>query len=83
MPVGQRLIISLYTPVDMKTGSSLFWIGFLITIGIIITYIVMLIVDVTCFTTWIISLSLCGIVLVGSVMMLVGRSLERKSGYDI
>lgn len=62
------------------TGRILFWIGFSLTISIVIAYIITMIVDVTCFTSWITSLSLCGIVLLGAILMLVGRSLERK--YD-
>jgi len=64
----------------MKTGAAIFWIGFTLTICIVIIYIIMMIVDVTCFTSWITSLCLCGTVLVGSVMMLIGRALERKAG---
>ena len=64
---------------DMNTGKTIFWIGFILTIGIILFYLVMMYVDVTCFTTWIYSLLLCGVVLVGSIMMLIGRALERRS----
>ena len=45
----------------MKYGALLFWIGFILNIGIIIAYIILAIIDVTCFTTWITSLTLCGI----------------------
>lgn len=66
-----------------NSGKTLFWIGFLITIGIIIAYIILMIIDVTVFTTWVTSLSLCGIVLVGSILMLVGRQMERRAGDDV
>lgn len=66
-----------------STGKTLFWVGFLITIGIIIAYIILMIIDVTAFTTWVTSLSLCGIVLIGAILMLMGRSMERRAGDDV
>ncbi len=63
----------------MKTGTIIFFTGFLLTISIIAAYIIALIVDVTIFTAWIMSMTVCGLVLLGSVMMLVGRALERRS----
>lgn len=66
-----------------RTGKSLFWAGFVITIGIVTGYIITLVIDVTCFTAWITSLTLCGGVLVGSVLMLIGRAIERRSGDDV
>jgi len=66
-----------------KTGKTIFWIGFIITIAIVITYLITLVVDATCFTSWVTSLSLCGIVLVGSILMLIGRALERRYGDEI
>lgn len=62
----------------MKYGALLFWIGFILNIGIIIAYIILAIIDVTCFTTWITSLTLCSFVLVGAILMLIGRTIERN-----
>ncbi len=62
----------------MKYGALLFWIGFILNIGIIIAYIILAIIDVTCFITWITSLTLCGFVLVGAILMLIGRTIERN-----
>lgn len=42
-------------------------------------YIIMLAIDMTCFTTWVTSLTLCGVVLVGAILMLIGRKLERNA----
>lgn len=67
----------------MKTGKTLFWIGFVITLGVIIAYLVMMIIEVNPFTGWIASLSMCGMVLLGSVMMLMGRSLEKRDGAEV
>lgn len=65
------------------TGKSIFWTGFILTIAIVITYIIILIIDVTCFTTWVTSLTLCGVVLLGSILMLIGRAIERRTGDEI
>ena len=64
----------------MKVGKIIFFTGFYITLAIIAVYIVMKLIDVSFFTTWITSLTMCGLVLLGTVMMLVGRAIERKGG---
>lgn len=64
----------------MKVGKIIFFTGFYITLAIIAVYIVMMLIDVSFFTTWITSLTMCGLVLLGTVMMLVGRAIERKEG---
>ncbi len=64
----------------MKVGKIIFFTGFYITLAIIAVYIVMMLIDVSFFTTWITSLTMCGLVLLGTVMMLVGRAIERKGG---
>ena len=64
----------------MKVGKIIFFTGFYITLTIIAVYIVMMLIDVSFFTTWITSLTMCGLVLLGTVMMLVGRAIERKGG---
>lgn len=65
------------------TGKSIFWAGFILTITIVIAYIIVLIIDVTCFTTWVASLTFCGTVLTGALLMLLGRAIEQRSGYEI
>lgn len=64
----------------MKVCKIIFFTGFYITLAIIDVYIVMMLIDVSFFTTWITSLTMCGLVLLGTVMMLVGRAIERKGG---
>lgn len=64
----------------MKVGKIIFFTGFYITLAIIAVYIVMMLIDVSFFTTWITLLTMCGLVLLGTVMMLVGRAIERKGG---
>ena len=64
----------------MKVGKIIFFTGFYITLAIIAVYIVMMLIDVSFFTTWITSLTMCVLVLLGAVMLLVGRAIERKGG---
>ena len=64
----------------MKVGKIIFFTGFYITLAIIAVYIVMMLIYVSFFTTWITSLTMCGLGLLGTVMMLVGRAIERKGG---
>lgn len=66
-----------------RLGTILFWAGFIITICIIVFFIVMLLINVTTYASWFASLFLCGMVLLGSVLMLIGRGIERKSGDDV
>ncbi len=63
-----------------KTGRSLFWAGFILTIAVVAVFIVMMIIGVAPFTTWVSALTLCGLVLVGALLMYLGRAFERGSG---
>lgn len=63
---------------DMKTGTILFWTGFAVTMGFITAYLILLCVCTTVFTEWLISLVLCGAVIAGAVMMVIGRAIERN-----
>lgn len=72
----------LTNKVTMKTGKTIFWTGFIIAIGIIIAYLLTMIIGVAAFAGWIVSLSLCGIVMVGAVLMIIGRAIEKRSGGD-
>lgn len=63
-----------------KTGRSLFWAGFILTIAVVAGFIVMMIIGVAPFTTWVSALTLCGLVLVGALLMYLGRAFERGSG---
>ena len=64
----------LKNKVTMKTGKTIFWTGFIITIGIIIAYLLTMIIGVAAFAGWIVSLSLCGIVMVGAILMIIGHN---------
>lgn len=61
-----------------NVGRGLFWIGFIIIIGIVLAYIIVMIIDVTALGTWVTALSVCGITLIGGCLMLWGRGIERR-----
>lgn len=64
----------------MKTGKTIFWIGFIITLGIIIAYLLTMIIGVAASAGWIVSMSLCGVVMVGALLMIIGRVIDKRSG---
>lgn len=64
----------------MKTlGKGLFWIGFIALIGVVLAYLIIIISGAIAFTTIATSLTICAIILVGALLMLLGRYYE-KSG---
>ncbi len=63
-----------------KTGQKLFWAGFILTIAVVAGFILMMLIGVAPFTTWVSALTLCGLVLVGTLLMYLGRSFERGTG---
>ena len=64
----------------MKTGKTIFWPGFMITLGIIIAYLLTMIIGVAASAGWIVSMSLCGVVMVGALLMIIGRVIDKRSG---
>lgn len=66
-----------------KIGACLFWTGFVLTMATIVSYIIAMLINVTVYASWIVSLSVCGVVMLGAILMLIGRAVERKSGYDM
>lgn len=62
-----------------NAGKTIFWAGFVITLGIVIAYVIISIISIASLATWVTSISLCGIVLIGAILMLWGRSLERRA----
>lgn len=68
----------------MRTGKAIFWTGFILTIGIIVTYLVLMFIGIpSSFANWLFTLTFCGIVLVGAILMLIGRYIERTSADDV
>lgn len=67
-----------------SNGKTIFWLGFLITLGTFIAYIIVIgFCNDEAMNTWVTSLSMCGIELLGAILMLVGRSIERKAGDNV
>lgn len=64
----------------MNIGKTTFWIGFLITLGVIILYLFAMIIGIDSFAGWIVSLSFCASIILGAALMIIGRVIERRSG---
>lgn len=62
----------------MKAGRTIFWAGFMLTLGIIIAYLVTMIVGMAAFAGEIASLVLCVSLSVGTVLMVLGRWVEKR-----
>lgn len=60
-------------------GKALFWVGFVALIGVVIAYLIIILTGAVAFATTATALSICAIILIGSLLMLMGRSYE-KSG---
>lgn len=59
-------------------GKGLFWIGFILLMGVVVAYIILVIAGITAFATWVTTLTICGVIFVGGILMLIGRSYERR-----
>ncbi len=59
-------------------GKGLFWIGFILLMGVVIAYMITMFAGVVAFASWVTALTFCGLILVGGIFMLVGRTYERK-----
>ena len=67
----------------MKAGKTIFLAGFMLTLGIIIAYLLTIIVGVAAFAGEIASIILCVSLSVGTVLMVLGRWVEKRmSLYD-
>lgn len=67
----------------MKAGRTIFLAGFMLTLGIIIAYLVTMIIGMGAFDGEIASLVLCVSLSVGTVLMVLGRWVEKwMSLYD-
>lgn len=59
-------------------GKGLFWIGFILLMGVVMAYLIMMLAGTLAFATWVTTLTICGIILIGGLLMLIGRTYERK-----
>lgn len=62
-------------------GKSLFLIGSFIVVGIVLAYIIVMIIGVSAFATWVTGISVLGIVIIGAILMLIGNN-EHKKGQN-
>lgn len=58
-------------------GKGLFWIGFIILMGVVIAYMITMFAGVVAFASWVTALTFCGLILLGGLFMLIGRTYER------
>lgn len=59
-------------------GKVLFWFGFIILIGIVMAYLILLLAGALAYVTASAILILCGVILAGTLLMLLGRAYERR-----
>lgn len=59
-------------------GKGLFWVGFIILMGVVIAYMITMFAGVVAFASWVTALTFCGLILIGGLFMLIGRTYERK-----
>lgn len=60
-------------------GKSLFWIGFILLMGVIVAYLIMMTVGSMAIGTWVTTLTICGVIFVAGIFMLLGRLSERHA----
>lgn len=61
------------------TGKTLFVIGAILVGGVVLAYLIVMLCSVTALGTWVTAISVLGITLIGFILMLIGRNLERKA----
>ena len=75
---------SLNTIIFMKSfGKGLFWIGFIILMGVVIAYMITMFTGVVAFASWVTALTFCGLILIGGLFMLIERGSERRGEIKI
>lgn len=60
-------------------GKAIFWTGFVALIGVVIAYLIIIVSGAVTLATTGMALSICAVILIGSLLMVMGRSYE-KSG---
>ncbi len=59
-------------------GKAIFWIGFIVLIGVVMAYLIIMLAGALAYVTTVSVLTLCGAILVGALLMLMGRAYERR-----
>ncbi|MCM1076325.1 MAG: hypothetical protein NC411_03070 [Bacteroides sp.] len=60
-------------------GKGLFWIGFILLMGVVIAYMIIMFAGVVVYASWSTSIAFCGLILLGGLFMLIGRTSERRA----
>lgn len=60
-------------------GKGLFWSGFILLMGVVVSYLIMMVADTLALTSRVTALTLCGVIFAGGLLMLIGRSSERHA----
>ena len=60
-------------------GKGLFWLGFIVLIGVVFAYLIMMIAGSIAFATTTAVLSICAVILIGALLMIMGRGYERRA----
>ncbi|WP_304506335.1 hypothetical protein [Duncaniella muris] len=59
-------------------GKGLFWIGFILLMGVVIAYMITMFVGVVALASWTTAVTFSALIIVGGIFMLIGRASERR-----
>ncbi len=59
-------------------GKGLFWIGFILLMGVVIAYMITMFVGVVALASWTTAVTFGALIIVGGIFMLIGRASERR-----
>ncbi len=59
-------------------GKGLFWFGFILLMGVVVAYLIMMVAGTLALATWVTTLTICGVIFAGGILMLIGRGYERR-----
>lgn len=59
-------------------GKGLFWLGFILLMGVVIAYLIIMVAGAAALAVWSTALAFCVLIFFGGVFMLIGRTYERK-----
>ncbi|MCM1164244.1 MAG: hypothetical protein NC339_08360 [Muribaculaceae bacterium] len=60
-------------------GKGLFWLGFIVLIGVVFAYLIIIMAGSIALATTTTVLSISAVILIGALLMLMGRSYERRA----
>ncbi|MDE6555973.1 MAG: hypothetical protein K2K55_03325 [Duncaniella sp.] len=59
-------------------GKGIFWLGFILLMGVVMAYLIIMMAHIAVFAMTSVALTMCAIILISGLLMLIGRSYERK-----